>query len=324
MQLSQIVIYHAAAIGDSVLATPVAKRLKQCYPAAKITYFCSWQVAPLLQLCPDIDDIKPLHKTESTFAIRKRIAAEQPDLIIDLSGSSKSWLATSLLGKQQLRYRKEKRFTPPMMHAAQNYLATIRSLCRTEDSLFPTLKPKQEDIDEVVSLLPPQARDLIALVPGVGSLRPHRAWPVAHWQQLIHSLSEVNRQDILLIGGSEERDLLDRIAALTGNKAITLAGKLSLRQTAAALHLAKVTIAGDTGPAHISVAVGTAVIGLYGPTFPERSGPYGYTDLLLSATGQCCCHNQKNCSLANADAPGKCMESIDIQAVQNKLRQLCR
>jgi len=34
-------------------------------------------------------------------------------------------------------------------------------------------------------------------------------------------------------------------------------------------------VAADTGPLHLAAALGTPCVGLYGPTSPERNGPYG-------------------------------------------------
>ena len=33
-------------------------------------------------------------------------------------------------------------------------------------------------------------------------------------------------------------------------------------------------VSGDTGPLHIAAAVGTPVVALFGPTHPERNGPW--------------------------------------------------
>ena len=37
----------------------------------------------------------------------------------------------------------------------------------------------------------------------------------------------------------------------------------------------RVVIAGDTGPLHLAAALGRPVVGLFGPTDPTRTGPYG-------------------------------------------------
>jgi heptosyltransferase-1 len=41
------------------------------------------------------------------------------------------------------------------------------------------------------------------------------------------------------------------------------------------LRRAKFVVAADTGPLHLAAALGTPVVGLYGPTDPARNGPYG-------------------------------------------------
>jgi len=43
----------------------------------------------------------------------------------------------------------------------------------------------------------------------------------------------------------------------------------------ALLNRAKFVVSADTGPLHLASALGTPVVGLYGPTDPARNGPYG-------------------------------------------------
>ena len=42
----------------------------------------------------------------------------------------------------------------------------------------------------------------------------------------------------------------------------------------ALLRNALCVVGGDTGPLHLAVALGTSVVGLFGPTDPVRNGPY--------------------------------------------------
>lgn len=55
---------------------------------------------------------------------------------------------------------------------------------------------------------------------------------------------------------------------------IVVAPPTDIRQMMALLGMARVVIGGDTGPLHLAVALGVPVVGLYGPTLPERNGPY--------------------------------------------------
>jgi heptosyltransferase-1 len=43
----------------------------------------------------------------------------------------------------------------------------------------------------------------------------------------------------------------------------------------ALLRHAKFVVSADTGPLHLAAALGTPIVGLYGPTDPARNGPYG-------------------------------------------------
>jgi ADP-heptose:LPS heptosyltransferase len=54
-------------------------------------------------------------------------------------------------------------------------------------------------------------------------------------------------------------------------------------------------VSGDTGPIHIAGAVGTPVVGIYGPTNPERNGPWASKDMTVSRFENCSCHYLRQC-----------------------------
>jgi ADP-heptose:LPS heptosyltransferase len=149
--------------------------------------------------------------------------------------------------------------------------------------LFPTLYP-----DAIAEKLVPQLvaahnlpyGPLIGLVPGVGHLRPHRGWIFDGWVYLARYILDEYKHIPVLIGGPEDFELAQRINMEAGSRCINLCGQLQLDETAAILKCCDVVVSGDTGPAHIAVAVGTPVIGLYGPTYPARAA--GRTETLIS------------------------------------------
>jgi heptosyltransferase-1 len=49
----------------------------------------------------------------------------------------------------------------------------------------------------------------------------------------------------------------------------------------ALLRRAKFVVSADTGPLHLASALGTPVVGLYGPTDPARNGPYGGRNVVI-------------------------------------------
>ena len=59
----------------------------------------------------------------------------------------------------------------------------------------------------------------------------------------------------------------------------------TLVQFIALARRARLFIGGDTGPLHLAAAVGTPIVGIYGPTDPVRNGPFAADDIALSNRG---------------------------------------
>jgi len=72
------------------------------------------------------------------------------------------------------------------------------------------------------------------------------------------------------------------LLALTAARGEPLVLPMDLPQLMAAIRRARFFIGGDTGPLHLAVALGTPVVGLYGPTDPARNGPYSRADVVVS------------------------------------------
>lgn len=321
--VSNIVVYHPAAIGDALLATPVATTLKLSYPAAKLTYWTHPELRPLLGLCPAIDATVDYCRDANLFENLRQFGNLRPDLFVDLSNSSRSrilcWFSKiSKVGV--VRYQKNKQ---PTQHATDNFLDTIRPVCQEfPDKLFPTIFPSMEVRDVLAPYLEHvnELRPLLGIVPGVGKHRPHRGWVFNGWLALLSDILSWSRFQPVLIGGADEIEFCQRLNDQVGKQCLNVAGTLSLPQSASVLKNCIVVISGDTGPAHLAVAVGTKVIGLYGPTFPTRSGPYGCEKLLIDRSAACQCHEHKTCRLLGNSGPGACMQEIGVAEVLDALR----
>ncbi len=100
----------------------------------------------------------------------------------------------------------------------------------------------------------------IVLLPGAG--RPEKLWP--HFAALGRRYGD----RVVVVAGPGERKLAEAIGG-------TIAPETDLRELAFILQNADVVVGADTGPLHLADALGTRVVGLYGPTDPRRNGPYG-------------------------------------------------
>jgi ADP-heptose:LPS heptosyltransferase len=69
-------------------------------------------------------------------------------------------------------------------------------------------------------------------------------------------------------------------------------------------------VSGDTGPAHIAAAVGTPIVGIYGPTRPSRNGPWSPDDVTVSRDAVCECHHLRRCRRETM-----CLSDIQVDEV---------
>ena len=116
------------------------------------------------------------------------------------------------------------------------------------------------------------AAPYIVVHPGSGAAA--KCWPEERWATLVDALATRGYQ-VLLTGSASEHALLAKIVTETRSVPRNLAGKLSLPELAELLRQATLVIGTDTGPLHLAVAVGTPTVHLFGPTRPERFGPWG-------------------------------------------------
>lgn len=120
------------------------------------------------------------------------------------------------------------------------------------------------------------AEPYVVLHPGASV--PARTWPAQHFRQTARMLHDAGWATVVT-GGAGERELT---AAVAGETGIDLGGHLSLPALAGVLRHASAVIVGNTGPAHLSAAVGTPVVSLFSPVVPAvRWAPYRVPSVLL-------------------------------------------
>ena len=113
------------------------------------------------------------------------------------------------------------------------------------------------------------------IVPGGAAHRPEKRWPAEHYQTLIQLLTTNNIQPILL-GGSDEKTLLKKLATTHPN-CLSLAGETSINDLFSLAKKAQFAIGNDTGPMHALASGGCKTIVLYSldsdPALCAQRGP---------------------------------------------------
>lgn len=141
--------------------------------------------------------------------------------------------------------------------------------------------PAAEAAAQAILGEPAEWKGHVGLVAGA-SLRAKR-WPASHFSLLRQRLAEAEYRPVLL-GGPDELALASKVGS---SGALNLMGKTTLWELAAICTRLRLLVSNDTGTMHLAGAVGTRVIGLFGPTSPVAYSPPGEGHRLLSARCDC-------------------------------------
>ena len=132
--------------------------------------------------------------------------------------------------------------------------------------------------------------EFVVLNPGGGW--ESKLWPAESFGALARGLRDAGFPSLVTWGPGEEA-LADRVVAASAG-AVLRSFPTTLRECVALCRRARLVVAADTGPLHIACAVGTPVVALFGPTDPERNGPFSPEDRVVRRAPSCApCYRQK-------------------------------
>ena len=112
-------------------------------------------------------------------------------------------------------------------------------------------------------------RPIVTLSPG--AVGAGKAWPVSHYGELARALVQ-DGASVWVLGGPGETPLVKQIADAAGNRVRDLTGT-DLRNAILALAAADAAVTNDSGLMHVSAAIGTPTIAIFGPTSPWHWKP---------------------------------------------------
>ncbi len=120
------------------------------------------------------------------------------------------------------------------------------------------------------------------LSPGGGWLS--KLWPPDRFGELALKIWETHGLRIIINCGPGEAELAEIVVA-NATSALPIIVQYKVPEMMALLRGAELVVAADSGPLHLANALGTPVVGLYGPTSPDRNGPYGGRDIVGAKFG---------------------------------------
>ena len=322
--MSRFLIVRLGSLGDVVHAIPAAAALRAHFPDAIIDWLVDPRYTGVLRLVRGLDhpiafDTRGTRSTMGWPSIR-RLRAAQYDGVVDLQGLLKSAVLARATGSRRrigfprahLREPLARVFytdTPDPGHSPHVIFKNL--------ALLAALGVREPRLEFPLDIPPSPAADAVAGGAGAagyalinpGAAWPNKRWPPARFGEVAVSIRErLGMSSVVLWGPGEESLASAVVAAAAG--AARVAPATTTTDLFALAKGARLMVSGDTGPLHIAAAVGTPIVALFGPTWPERNGPWAAADVTLSRNSTCSCHYERRCRRGEP-----CIDEIGVNEV---------
>jgi heptosyltransferase-2 len=282
-----LLIVHIAGLGETILALPALRSLRQHLPTARITVASSPAGTEALQLSGCVNEVLTLGRlrhgevtapraTWRSLKSLREASHQHYDLAIEFKSGTEAavlmnfarplrrlnaprrgrhsiiGLVTNLLSRQALASR----------HLAQRYLEILEPLGVRPLEAAPKLATEREADERIDKLLRKNRLKpgelLVGIHPGAG--RAQQRWPAERFASLAARFIYNFNARVILLSGPWERWLVRKVAASLPKERIVLPGSLDVSELASMLARLSIFIGNHSGPAHLAAAVGAPVV----------------------------------------------------------------
>lgn len=328
----RLLIVKPSSLGDVVHSLPFLHAIKDRYPDAEVHWVIAKGLEGLLEgnglvgrmVVIDKDSWKRLSNIRNTMREFRRLfmalREERYDVVVDLQGLFRSGVITGVTGAGKRIGFSEARegasffYTHRIeggrdIHAVDRYLKVAHAMgCRAGDVRFPL--PAGDVTDLTAKEVMDGAGGFYVIVPG--ARWPTKLWSAANFGRLASMLPLKG----LVIGGKADAALAEEVVRHSGGKAVSAAGRTGLSEAIAIIRGASFMVCNDTGPMHIAAALGLPVCAIFGPTDPQRTGPYGTGHIVIRSEERCSPCFKKRCDDL------RCMSGISAETVLERIKPL--
>jgi lipopolysaccharide heptosyltransferase I len=317
----KILIVKLGSLGDIMHTIPAQQRIAQEVPGAEIHWLTEPPYEEFLRRISGLSrvwlaDTKKWRKTifslPEVIHLIRSLRRQKFHIALDFQGLVKSALLARLSGAgrvvgfvpHQSREPASRHFYSETVlgddgsqpHIIEINLQLARSLGCASNGASPLipLDIPSEAFDYVEDQLSQRKIVKPILVnPGAGWVT--KLWPLKDYAALLLRIQEELGCATLLTYGPGEEDMVKETRAILAPHPLE-AFPTTLLQLAALCHRSRLLIAGDTGPLHLAVALGTPTVAILGPTSPWRNGPFNQEDQIVKRYLPCSNSYKRTCN----------------------------
>ena len=271
----KVLVIKPSSLGDIVHGLQVMESFRTQRPDLEIHWVVRTEFARLVSACKTVDRTIPFERSTPVNGFLKvchQIKQQQYDLVLDMQGLLRSaiWL---FLAKGNYKWgRKDSREGAGVFYSKKPEIPlgypdvhAIEILLRFSEAfgLKPVLKGNLSFETKQCSAKIP--KDFVLIFPD--SRRKEKIWP--HFPELIRRLLKKGR--IVVLAGNHCTIEIPETANLPF---YNLIGKTEIFELPDLIEKSSVVVCNDSGPMHLSAAMGKSVFALFGPTDPVKYGPF--------------------------------------------------
>ncbi|HNX95774.1 MAG TPA: glycosyltransferase family 9 protein [Holophaga sp.] len=264
----------------------------------------------------------------SPFEAAKLLRSHRPRAVVNFPKSLRpaiaAWLARVPLrlgcadGGGWLFYTHSERFYAQDTPFVERYASVVRkAFPEFPEAPFTPFRPRKAALDQVAEERQQLGlKDYVALGPGANA--HNKRLPVRTFIELGRRLEACGLK-VVILGGKGDDQVLAHAICEGLPTAIDRSGQGGLAYSAAWIAGARAMVGVDSGLAHIAGASGIPTLGVFGPTRPRHSAPWGPKVRTIRLEGLSCLE----CMAWSCSVEGHpCMENLDMNQMWEAVREL--
>ena len=320
----RVLVVKLSSLGDVIHATGALRAIRRTLPLAHVALAVESRWRDVVCHNPNVDvlvESSPQHRLSLPYLaeIRRSLAAHAPyDIAVDFQGNRRSaaWVYLSRarlkMGRGRFRPGWRPAVEPDLTRHAVTVCADIcRSIGIDVDDPSPEIHTdvrEEERIDRMLAEEGLPSGGYVLLNPF--SRWPSKSWPLDNAAEVIRRLQAATSRPLVLSGGPEDRDRAAALQHRLGPCGVpSFVGRLSLGAALCVFRRGRLMVSCDSGPMHAAAAFGVPTIALFGPTHPERTGPWGPGHRVIQSRRPPTHHTYRS------DPDGIYMRSLDADAI---------
>ncbi len=290
-KINNILITRLQNIGDMLVFVPALRFLRQALPDVNITLLCKHAGGvEIIRNCPYYDDMLIVQNRSLKEKMRliTQFRRRKLDCFIispqDLGRCPWGFMggAKKIVGFPQVLYRgkwKSEKLPFLLYRKAQwdseaseteNCVNLVQAALSSLGVIPETAPSLQSEYSWFAPGTPAKVAEKFAVDCSYFTIAPfskqeNKNWPFGKLAALLKRLQSDTKTKIVLIGGPEDAEKCRRLATAAGPDCSSLAGQLSLDESAWLISRASLFFGPDSGPAHLATAVKTPALVIYGP-----------------------------------------------------------